>query len=349
MNLDERGRAAADELRRAFTGTERFGSTVELERLHDERLRRARRQRLRAGLVAAVITIGAIVLLVSVLRDRSPVVPATKVPTGTILYGQWDPKTEHACWFTANVDGSGVRDLGVTATCARWLPGGTEILITNDAAFSTDHPLRPAIVQADGSNEEPLEATRAPLFNLGCGDVSPDGRFIVLEGFVQDGSRNGIYVVRSSDGGGLRVVSESSPAETVGDPIFSPDGTQIAFFRTRAGVSPQGAGAIFTVDVDGSNLRRITPWGGAFMDQGWSPDGQWIVYQRPYGALTMVRPDGSDAHDVPLTLPPGSGAQNPSWSPDGQWIVFSPGRHGQHLCGPARRHRAHADHVCVRR
>ncbi len=323
MNLDERGREAGAELRRAFTGTERFGSTVELERLHDERLRRARRQRLRAGLVAAAITIGAIVLLASVVRDRSPVVPATQVPTGTILYGQWDAKTEHSRWFTANVDGSGVRDLGVTATCARWLPGSSEILITNDAAFSADHPLRPAIVQADGSDKEPLEATKAPSFNLGCGDVSPDGRLIVLEGFTDDGSRNGVYVVRSSDGGGLRVVSESSPGESIGDPIFSPDGTGIAFFKTKAGVSPQGAGAIFTVDVDGSNLRRITPWGGAFMDQGWSPDGQWIVYQRPYGVLTMVRPDGSDAHDVPLTLPPGAGAQNPAWSPDGQWIVFS--------------------------
>jgi Tol biopolymer transport system component len=37
----------------------------------------------------------------------------------------------------------------------------------------------------------------------------------------------------------------------------------------------------------------------------------------------MVHPDGTERHDVPLTLPPGSGAQNPSWSPDGAWIVFS--------------------------
>jgi Tol biopolymer transport system component len=296
---------------------------VELEQLHEERLRRARHQRWRAGLVAAAITIVAVVMLVSVLRDRSNVVPATRVPTGTVLYGRENARTGQARWFTANVDGSDVHDLGITATCARWLPGGTQILITNDAAFSPDHPLRPAIVSADGSHLRPLEATKDRSFNLGCGDVSPDGRSIVLEGFTDDGSQNGIYVVRASDGGGLRVVSESAPGESIGDPIFSPDGRHIAFFRTKAGVSPQGAGAIFTVDVDGSHLRRITPWGGAFMDQGWSPDGQWIVYQRPYGVLTMVHPDGSDPHDVPLRLAPGSGAQNPSWSPDGAWIVFS--------------------------
>jgi Tol biopolymer transport system component len=323
MNVDERGRAAADELRRAFTGTDRFGAAVELERLHGEQLRRARHQRLRAGLVAAVITIAAIVVLASVLRTRSPMVPATPIPTGTILYGRWDPTTQNARWFTANVDGSNVRDLGFDATCARWLPGGTEILITNDEAYSRDHRLRPAIVQADGSDKEPLEATKDPGFNLGCGDVSPDGRFIVLEGFAQQGTDNGIYLVRSSDGGGLRPVSVSQPGESIGDPTFSPDGTQVAFFRTKEGVSPQGAGAIFTVDVDGSHLKRITPWGGAFLDQSWSPDGQWIVYQRPYGVLTMVRPDGTERHDIPLALPPGSGAQNPAWSPDGQWLVFS--------------------------
>jgi WD40-like Beta Propeller Repeat len=143
----------------------------------------------------------------------------------------------------------------------RWVPGGTDILITNDAAFSPDHPLRPAIVRPDGSDKRPLEATKDPSLNLGCGDVSPDGWSIVLQGFTGDGSQNGIYLVRASDGGGLRVVSESAPGESIGYPIFSPDGTRIAFFRTKAAFGSQGAGALFTVDVDGSNLRRITPWG----------------------------------------------------------------------------------------
>src|SRR5262245_14861172 len=124
MNLDERGRAAADEVRRAFTRTERFGAGVELERMHEERLRRTRRQRWRAGLVAGAITIVAAALLAAVLRDRSPAVPATPGPTGTILYGRWNASMEEARWFTADVDGSNVHDLGITATCARWLPGG---------------------------------------------------------------------------------------------------------------------------------------------------------------------------------------------------------------------------------
>jgi TolB protein len=182
-----------------------------------------------------------------------------------------------------------------------------------------------------------------PSLNLGCGDVSPDGRSIVLEAFTADRSQNGIYLVRASDGGGLRVVSESAPGESIGDPIFSPDGTRIAFFRTKAGVSPQGAGAIFVVDVDGSNLRRITPWGGAFLDQSWSAEGQWIIYQRPCGVLRMVHPDGSEPHDVPLTLPLGSGAQNPSWSPDGRMDRLQPHarRHREHLHGAAGRYVAH--------
>src|SRR6186997_2133208 len=150
MTVDERGRAAADELRRTFTGADRFEVAAELEQLHEEGLRRTRHQRWRAGLVAAAIAVAVIVLLASVLASRSPVEPATQIPTGTILYGRWNARTENARWFTADVDGSNVRDLGITATCARWLPGGTKILITNDAAFSSDHPLRPAIVRADG-------------------------------------------------------------------------------------------------------------------------------------------------------------------------------------------------------
>lgn len=323
MNVDERGRVAGDELRQAFTGRDRFGAAVELERLHEERLRRARHQRRRAGLVAAAITVVAIVLLASVLRTRAPVVPANPVPAGTILYGRWDPQTRQVHWFTANADGSLVRDLGLDVTCARWVPGDNEILITNDAASGPREPLRPAIVDADGSGLRSLDAVDNRDLELGCGDVSPDGERIALEGFGRHGHHelDGIYTIRTRDGGDLVELLRGP----VAPPTYSPDGSQLAFVDTsKEGVSPTGSGALFVMPADGSaDPVRITPWGFTFGDHAWSPDGQWLVFQRPYGQLYLVHPDGSGIHPIPLQLPQGTGALNPSFSPDGTWIAFS--------------------------
>ena len=47
------------------------------------------------------------------------------------------------------------------------------------------------------------------------------------------------------------------------------------------------------------------------------------MFQRPYGQLFLVHPDGSGLHEVPVELPAGSGTREPSWSQDGQWIVFA--------------------------
>src|ERR1041385_9042355 len=100
MSVDERGRSAAGELRRAFEGAEQFGPGAELERLHAERSRRVRHQRWRAGVVAVASSILSIVLLVSVWRERSSVTPATPKPSRTILFGRWDPNTQRSRWFT---------------------------------------------------------------------------------------------------------------------------------------------------------------------------------------------------------------------------------------------------------
>ncbi len=154
--------------------------------------------------------------------------------------------------------------------------------------------------------------------------MSPDGRRIVLEGFNERRpDLNGLYTVSASDGGDLVAITDSPRGGYDAYPQYSPDGTQVVFFRAKAGVSPQGSGGLFVVNSDGSGVRQITPWGSAFLTQSWSPDGAWIVFQRPYGQLMLVDPDGSGMRRIPVELPTGSGAANPSWSPDGGWIVFS--------------------------
>jgi dipeptidyl aminopeptidase/acylaminoacyl peptidase len=272
--------------------------------------------------VALGVAAAAIVFSVRAFAPVGDGTPATPTePRGRILYGDWDDRAQRARWYTVRPDATDERDLGIRATCAVWYPDGSGILITNDDAVGPGSPLRPAAVDPDGTNLRPLDAARNPDLELGCGDVSPDGTRIALEGFGVDGHSelDGIYSVRASDGGGLvRLVRGP-----VAPPRFSPDGRLLSFLDSKAGVTPTGSGALFVMGANGSNPRRITPWGYVFDVPEWSPDGNWLVFQRPYGQLYLVRPDGSDLHRVPLGLEAGTGALNPSWSPDGEWIVFS--------------------------
>ncbi len=323
MTIDSRGRRAGEDFRRAIDDLRSSApDRRSIARFERVRVRKLRNRRIGATLLATVVTVAAIVFVGRVFGPAGRGTPAApNLPGGRILFGDWDAQAQRADWYTVHPNGSGVRDLGVRATCAVWFPQGDRILITGDGAVGPGRPLRPAAIDAEGSNLRPLDAVSDPELNLGCGDVSPDGTTIALEGFGQDGhpELDGIYSVRASDGGGLlRLV-----AGPVSPPRYSPDGTRLSFFDTREGVSPTGSGALFVMRADGSNLHRITPWGFAFDDHAWSPDGTWIVFQRPYGQLYLVHPDGSALHRIPLSLESGAGALNPSWSPDGGWIVFS--------------------------
>ena len=319
MTVDEQGHRAATDVNAAFDRARRT-NPPSIERFERYAAVKQRNQRIAAGAVGLVVAAAGIILVVGALRP-SRVEPAAPTPAGRILFGDWDPQTQRAHWYTMRSDGTDTLDLGIIATCAEWLPSGDGILITNDEAVDRGGPLRPAVVQPDGSGLVALDGVRDPDLQLGCGDVAPDGTRIVLEGFAVPGEaeKSGIYTIRASDGGDL--VRLTSGLDSY--PQYAPDGARVVFQRTRAGVVPAGAGALFVVDADGGAVRRITPWGAAFLDHAWSPDGQWIVFPRPYGELGLVHPDGTGLHTVPIQLPAGAEAAQPSWSPDGDRIVFS--------------------------
>jgi len=130
-----------------------------------------------------------------------------------------------------------------------------------------------------------------PTLNVALGVWSPNGARLAGEGWDDaDATRNGMYTRRASDGGGLfRVTSNpfGGGHDIPGD--YSPDGSRIAFVRTN-NFRKSGNAAVFVVNIDGSGLRQITPWGTGG-SPSWSPDGQWILFDGR-GFLFVVHPDG---------------------------------------------------------
>jgi len=165
----------------------------------------------------------------------------------------------------------------------------------------------------DGSAPRTLLATSLPEF---APTWSPTG-----DQFAYITRRNGTdeLWVRSAQGNWDRPVvtaKEFPTLEALLSPVFSPDGSRIAYTALLAGsdrrrslaISPASGGAP-TIVADG-----YAP--------SWSPDGRQIAFLwiKPDGRIPMATISvGSDRQ--PHEIGPANNA--PEWSPSGQWIAVS--------------------------
>jgi Tol biopolymer transport system component len=82
----------------------------------------------------------------------------------------------------------------------------------------------------------------------------------------------------------------------------------------------KGSGAqVYTIEPDGTGLRRLTHLKGNASTPDWSPDGARIAFWLEDKALYVMNSDGSDLHQV--TAPGGAAA----FTPDGQHLVYECG------------------------
>ncbi|MDQ1613079.1 MAG: TolB protein [Pyrinomonadaceae bacterium] len=107
-------------------------------------------------------------------------------------------------------------------------------------------------------------------------------------------------------------------------PVWSPDGTKIAFISFRDGQSE-----IYVMDADGSNQTRVTESSGSFTPS-WSPDGAKLAftsYDSEYNSEVFVSDvDGTDLTN--LSQDTTGNSFLPSWSPDGTKVMFVSSREG---------------------
>ena len=132
-------------------------------------------------------------------------------------------------------------------------------------------------------------------------------------------------VTSALDGSDRRRLTKSdNPRVEYLNPVWSPDGTRIAFSSNRTGreepesrQEASGPFATYTMASDGSDVRGIAP-GMPARRMAWSPDGRRLalVANQISGALYTVGADGSGLTGL------GETGGLPGWSPDGSRLAF---------------------------
>ncbi len=184
---------------------------------------------------------------------------------------------------------------------------------------------------------------------------------IAFSDSIADGSGvepNHVYTMNPDGSGENQLTFSAYPAQDW-TPVYSPDGTKIAFATNRGGQvqigimnadgtnqhvvpndgnlgemgswSPDGTKLVFStivggnadiyaINVDGSGQTRLTSDPAADGAPAWSPDGGKIAFTRTSGGATETHTMNADGSgDTTLT---NGGGFFPAWSPDGRKIAF---------------------------
>jgi Tol biopolymer transport system component len=236
------------------------------------------------------------------------------------------------------------RTTGNDFTTVVSLTHGVETIVTkpgdfDGASLSPDHqlllgmpggeagqPLRGVTARVSDGTLVRLRSPNASM-NLLAAAWAPDGQRILYLGWEDtDPRRTGIYVADYPSGAHLRAVL-LRPGVLQDEPIaFSPDGSQVLFYKAAApDPDPHLNGSLWVVPAAGGRPHKISGNVQPYDLAAWSPDGTRIVFAttrlQPHGSIWTVRPDGAALTEV-VRDPARGYPVTPTWSPDGKQILF---------------------------
>jgi len=186
------------------------------------------------------------------------------------------------------------------------------------------------LMNVDGSGL--INLTDYP-FHEGAPAWSPDGTRIAFvsedpfPGWSVEYVGSEIHVMNADGTGKINLTND--PADDTW-PVWSPDGSKIAFLSNRGCEDGCDDLDLFVMNSDGSEPVRLTDDAEWDWMPKWAPDGSRIVFVKEVGSqneVFVVNVDGSDL--ARLTNDPNTTYADdvfPSWSPDGSKILFATGR-----------------------
>jgi eukaryotic-like serine/threonine-protein kinase len=170
-----------------------------------------------------------------------------------------------------------------------------------------------------------ISGEREPTLVIGP-RLSPDGRKLAATIFVLGTSRGDIWLYDLSRDVRTRFTFKSGRATA---PVWSPDGSQIAFAAAREGHLGIYARASSGAGDDVTLLEEQY----APIPTSWSPDGRFLAYFRTEQTAPVSRrqiwilPLFGDRKPFPF-LPSAFDENAPEFSPDGRWIAYQSNESG---------------------
>ncbi len=190
----------------------------------------------------------------------------------------------------------------------RWSPDGRKISYEQWESTSEEYsPGSLNFMDVDGSNKQKLDLDITVIDH----SWSPDGQKIIFTSQGEIETEEGPYSGRfaflvNPDGSDLRQLDFEEGAIRVEEPVFSPDGRQIAYTCFYKGMQPQ---ICITNPKTGEDVFLTEGFPGSSTYPTWSPDSNWIVFRNirnGVGHMVQMRTDKSEIINMEVLGAPSS-------------------------------------------